>query len=298
VERPCGQALHAPLEEERRDAFVLLRAVDRREHEEVVGQVGQRDPDLLAVEPVSAAVATRRRRKVAGVGPDAGLGQSERRQLLALRLRDEPALALLLGPPLKQSERVQPDVDALDDAERGVGPLKLLAQDRERDVVHAGAAIALRDRRAEEALLGHPPEQLAGKAAVLVPAPDVGEDLRLGERANGLLDEAVLVGEREVDHRADASGRDAGRVVRQADQRTGGTADSCAAPLVVTQGGPTGGGTARSGSSLAACHARRTNARRNAAIRLLVRRLSRPGSLADPGTDADPGAALAYSGHG
>src|SRR4029079_11203330 len=128
---------------------------------------------------------------------------------LAAGLGDEPALALLLGPPLEQRERVQPDVDALDDAERGIGPFELLAQDREADVVHAGAAVALRDRRAEEALLRHLPEQLAGKAAVLVPLPDAGQDLSLGERPDRLLDQAVLVGEAEVDHRPNASGRDA-----------------------------------------------------------------------------------------
>ena len=66
-----------------------------------------------------------------------GLGQAEGRELLAARLRDEPALALLLGPPLQEGQRVEPDVDALDDTQRGVGTLQLLAQDREADVVHA-----------------------------------------------------------------------------------------------------------------------------------------------------------------
>ena len=113
---------------------------------------------------------------------------------------------LLVGRPLQQGERVQPDVDALDDPERRVGPLELLAQDREADVVHPGAAPRLRDRRAEEALLGHLPEQLAGEAAVLVPAADVGQDLGLGERPGRLLDEPVLVGQGEVDHGRNASG--------------------------------------------------------------------------------------------
>ena len=47
----------------------------------------RRDPDLLAVEPVRVAVAAGRRREVAGVGADARLGQPERGQLLAARLR-------------------------------------------------------------------------------------------------------------------------------------------------------------------------------------------------------------------
>ena len=196
------QALHAPLEQERGDALVLLRAVDRREDEEMVGDVGEADPDLLAVESIGRAVAAGGRLEVAGVRPDARLGQPERRELLALRLGHEPALPLLLGPPLQQGERVQPDVDALDDAERGVGTLQLLAQDREADVVHAAAAICLRDRRAEEALLGHLLEDLAVDFALLVPLADVRQDLGLGERPGRLLDEPVLVREGEIHHAA------------------------------------------------------------------------------------------------
>ena len=138
--------------------------------------------------------------EVAGVGADAGLGQPERRELLAPRLRDEPALALLLGPPLEERQRVEPDVDALDDTERGVGTLELLAQDREAEVVHPGAAVGLRDRRAEEPELAHPREDLAMDLALLVPLADVRQDLGLGEGADALLDEAVLVGQGEVDH--------------------------------------------------------------------------------------------------
>jgi hypothetical protein len=91
-------------------------------------------------------------------------------------------------------------VDALDDPERGVGTLELLAQEREADVVHAGAAVLLGDRRAKEALLAHPVEDLAMDLALLVPLADVREDLGLCKGPDALLDEAVLVGEREVDH--------------------------------------------------------------------------------------------------
>ena len=59
-----------------------------------------------------------------------------------LRLGHEPALLLLLGPPLQERQRVEPDMDALDDPERRVGPLELLAEQREADVVHPGAAVA------------------------------------------------------------------------------------------------------------------------------------------------------------
>ena len=132
--------------------------------------------------------------------PDAGLGQAEGRELLAARLRDEPALALLLGPPLEERQRVQADVDALDDTERGVGTLELLAQDREADVVHPAAAVRLRDRGAQEPELAHPCEQLAVDLTRRVPVADVRQDLGLGERPRAVADELVLVGQREVDH--------------------------------------------------------------------------------------------------
>ena len=77
-------------------------------------------------------------------------------------------------------------MDALDDPERGVGTLQLLAQDREADVVHPAAAVGLRDRRAQEALLGHlRSNRLRGEASPLVPFADVGQDLGLGEGPGG-----------------------------------------------------------------------------------------------------------------
>ena len=62
------------------------------------------------------------------------------------------------------------------------------------------AAPAGVDRGAEEALLGHPREDLAVDLALRVPLADVRVDLGLGELAHGLLDEAVLVGRPKVDH--------------------------------------------------------------------------------------------------
>ena len=64
------------------------------------------------------------------------------------------------------------------------------------------------------------PKSSRWNLAVLVPVADVGQDLRLGERPGGLLDEPVLVGQGEVDHGRNASGwngrprRDSGRRAR------------------------------------------------------------------------------------
>ena len=182
-----------------------------REDQEMVGEVRQGDPDLLAVEPVGVAVAAGWSWRLPASVPTPGSVSAERRELLAARLRDQPALALLLGPPLEEGQRVEPDVDALDDTERGVGTLQLLAQDREAEVVHPGAAVRLRDRGAQEPELAHPLEDLAMDLALLVPLADVRQDLRLGEVPDGLPDELVLVGQREVDHHRILRGRGRGR---------------------------------------------------------------------------------------
>src|SRR6185436_961946 len=116
------------------------------------------------------------------------------------RLGHEPALLLLVGRPLHERQRVEPDVDALHDPEGRVRLLELLADHREADVVHPAAAPLGVDRGAEQALLGHAHEHLAVDLALRVPVADERVDLRLAELADGLLDEAVLVGRAEVDH--------------------------------------------------------------------------------------------------
>ena len=95
-------------------------------------------------------------------------------------------------------------MDAHDHPEGGVGPLQLLAQEPEADVVHARAAVALGDRRAEEAQLAHLAEGRQVDLVSLVPLADVGQDLRLGEGARGVPHEAVLRAQLEVDHVGDA----------------------------------------------------------------------------------------------
>ena len=132
--------------------------------------------------------------------PDARLGQPERRQLLALRLGHEPALLLLLGPPLHEGQRVEPDVDALDDPEGGVGPLELLADDGEAEVVHPA-------RRPSASWIGAPrkpssairPKTSRWTSPFSSHSRMWGWISRLGEVADGLLDEAVLVGRAKVD---------------------------------------------------------------------------------------------------
>ncbi len=117
------------------------------------------------------------------------------------RLRHQPALALLLGAPLQERQRVQPDVDALDDPERRVGALELLAQDREADVVHPGAALGLGDRGAEEALLAPSASKTSRWTSPFSSHSRMWGRISASANARAaLLDEPVLVGQREIDH--------------------------------------------------------------------------------------------------
>ena len=211
---PVVRPGHPALEHERGHALVPLRSVDRGEDQEVVGDVGEGDPDLLAVEPVGVAVAARGRRpgwprrcptpgsvspNVASFSPRA-CGTSQRWRCSSVA-------------PLEEGQRVEPDVDALDDPERGVGTLQLLAQDGEADVVHP------RRRRTPpgSARRGTParPSSRTARGGPRPSRPTRGCRGRISASAkarDALLDEPVLVGQAEVDHRAASlAGQSAGR---------------------------------------------------------------------------------------
>ena len=153
---------------------------------------------------IAVAVAARGRGEVAPASvPTPGSVSAERRELLAAGLGHEPALPLLLGPPLEQRQRVEPDVDALDDPERRVAALELLAQQRE-------ARCSPCPRRRTASGIGAPRKPsapiLSKTSRWTSPRSSHsrmwGSDLGLDEVAGGLLDEPVLVGQAEVDGHA------------------------------------------------------------------------------------------------
>ena len=78
--------------------FFFSRSV-QREDEEVVGDVGERDPHLLAGDDVAVALLDRHRLDAAHVAAGGRLGQPVGRDLLPLRLRHEVPLLLILGAP-------------------------------------------------------------------------------------------------------------------------------------------------------------------------------------------------------
>src|SRR5439155_22853629 len=114
------------------------------EDECMVGDVRVRDPVLRAVEDVDVALAARGRLHRGDVGARGRLGQAKARELVAARLRNEPALLLLLGRVLEERKRVEPDVDGDQAPERGLAALDLLTRERLGNEVEPGAAVFLR----------------------------------------------------------------------------------------------------------------------------------------------------------
>ena len=182
--------------------LLLLLEIGPAEHEEVVGDVGERDPHLLAGEDVAIALLDGRRLHAAHVAAGGGLGQAVGRDLLPLRLRHEVLLLLRLGAPRQQRQAVEAGVHRHDHAQRRVDVLELLADDAEADVVHAGAAVLGRHRRAEQPEVGHLREDAAVEAVLAIEVVDLRLHLARAPLAHRLLEQPLFFGEIEIKHEA------------------------------------------------------------------------------------------------
>src|SRR4051794_21203012 len=120
---------------------MLFRAVDGRENEEVIGDIGQGDPHLGAVENVMIAVTDDGGLDRTGIGASIRLGETEGCDFGAMRLRNKPALLLLLSAPLQESETIEADVHTHDHAQERVDVFELVASECEGDVVEAKSAV-------------------------------------------------------------------------------------------------------------------------------------------------------------
>ena len=170
------------------------------EDEEVVGDVGQRDPHLLAGQEVAVAFLDRDRLDAAHVAARGRLGQAVGGDLLPLRLRHEIPLLLILGAPRQQREAVQAGVHRDDDAQRRVDVFELLADDPEADVVHARAAVLGRNGTAQQAHLGHLRQNARVEAVLAIELADPRRHLASGPLPDRLLQQALLFGQIEINH--------------------------------------------------------------------------------------------------
>ena len=85
------------------------------------------------------------------IAADARLGQAEAGVLLALCLRHQEALFLLLGAPLQQGHAVQAHVHRHDHAQGGIGAFEFFAHQPQGDVVETLPAVAHRDVDSQDA---------------------------------------------------------------------------------------------------------------------------------------------------
>jgi hypothetical protein len=158
----------------------------------MVGEVGERDPHLGAVEDVGVAVSHIGRLNRTGVASGIWLGQREGAELLTAGLGNQEPLLLLFIGPLQESQAVEPDVDAHHHPQKGVYVLQLLAGERQRDVIETGAAILLRNGKTEDAEIAHLAQHFRVELAFGVPCLDVWCNLARGELAHGIANLNLL----------------------------------------------------------------------------------------------------------
>ena len=198
LENPLKRALHEERRQARRVALLLLLEIAPRHDEEVVGDIGQRNPHLLAGQHVAVALLHGHRLDAADVAARRRLREAEGGDLLALRLRHEVLALLRLGAPREQAQAVEPRVHGHDHAQRGVDVLQFLAGEAEADVVHARAAVLRRHRNAEQAELRHLRQDVGIEPVLPVEILDARRDLAGAPLAHRLLEQTMFVGEGKV----------------------------------------------------------------------------------------------------
>ena len=103
-------------------------------------------------------------------------------------------------PQVSSDRQFRPGVHRHDDAQRRVDVFEFLAGQAERDVVHPGAAVLDGHRDAEQAELGHLRQDVLVEAVRAVEFLDARRNLTGAPLAHGLLEQALFVGQVEVDH--------------------------------------------------------------------------------------------------
>src|SRR5262249_40047051 len=121
-----AEAGEAALHDEGSNGAVALLRVERREDEEGIGDGGEGEPSLFAVDPVTARHALRASSDRGGIAAGARLREREGGDPLAARLRRQVARLLLRRGPLEECQAVQREVDREDDAGKGIHALQLL----------------------------------------------------------------------------------------------------------------------------------------------------------------------------
>ena len=167
--------------------------VGLRPDDEHVGDRRIGDPHLGAGEDVAALHLLGPGAHPAGVGAGVGLGQAEAADPFAGRQLGQIFLPLLLGAV--GVDRVHHEA-RLDRHRRAVAAVDALDRARDQavaDIAEAGAAIFVRDGRAEQAELAHLAHDLAVETLVEIGAGDARLELVLRIALGGVADQPLLV---------------------------------------------------------------------------------------------------------
>ncbi len=125
-------------------------------------------------------------------------GERAAADLDSFRERDEEFPFLFLRPPLEEGERAKPGVDRHRHTQGGVHRFEFFADQAEGDEVHACAAVADRDRDAEEPEAAHAFEREGDGLLLAVIFFDDGRDLFLGEVPHHLFCHFMFGGEGKI----------------------------------------------------------------------------------------------------
>ena len=186
------EALHAALDDQQREALRALVGVGARDDDHQVGVDAVGDEGLRAVEHPVVALLDRAGLDALQVAAGAGLRHRDRRDEFAGAEPRQPALLLLLGGQPQQVRR--DDVVLQREAEAAVAARGgLLGDDHVvAEVGVAAAAVLLRHRHAEKALLAGLQPDAAVDDLVLLPLLVERRDVALEERAVGLAEQLVF----------------------------------------------------------------------------------------------------------
>ena len=196
-----AEAGRAALDDERGQPLGLLLGAGRREHDEDLADRALRDEGLRAVDdPRRPPLRTARVRAAPASEPEPGSVSPQPPSTLPLARRGQVLLLLRLVAGQEDVPRAQRVVRRHRQPDRGVGARDLLERDHVVVELHPGAAVLLGDLHAEQAHLAQRRDDLVREALLLVPAARVRDDEALAHLAHGGLQDALVVGELEVDH--------------------------------------------------------------------------------------------------
>ena len=184
------------LDDERRDALGALVGVGLREHRVVLRDAGVGDPALDAVEHPVVAVADGLGLLVRGVGPGVGLGQAVREAAVTVGQPAQVVLLDLLATADHDRQRAEL-VDRGDQRGRHAHARDLLDDEHRGQRVGASSAVLLGHVRGVKVRGEQRGGGLLGEAGLGIDVGGMRRDLGFRDRADGLADGLVLLGQDE-----------------------------------------------------------------------------------------------------